>query len=448
MVARLTRLLGPANVELAEDAVQEALVRAVQTWPYQGVPDNAAGWIYKVAHNIAIDIVRRDRTFSSKSDAIVAELLRSGTVSANPAAVDQQIRDDELRMILMCCHPEISADARVALSLKIIGGFSVREIARAFLSDEAAIAQRIVRAKRQIRERQLTLDLPSGADLAHRLDSALDVIYLMFNEGYSAHEGAALVRQDLCVEALRLGRIVAESPLAEPRVHALVALMALQAARFPARVDAGGDLVPLEDQDRSRWDQALIALGFRHFDRSMAGDRVSPFHVQAAIAATHARALSDDAVDWHVIARSVRPVAGDPPLADRRAQPRRCRVAVARRRGRPGGARPAAQRSVAAALPPADVSARATAARRRPPRGGARRVRSRAGVRVLRPGAAASGTQAGLVLTVDHGFPNEPRSLGIREYVIKYSLRISVTSNDCITSSFSVESIERQLVGL
>jgi len=301
VVARLTRLLGPANVELAEDAVQEALVRAVQTWPYQGVPDNAAGWIYKVAHHIAIDIVRRDRTFSAKSDAIVAELLRSGTVSADPAAVDQQIRDDELRMILMCCHPEVSADARVALSLKIIGGFSVREIARAFLSDEAAIAQRIVRAKRQIRERQLTLDLPSGADLAHRLDSALDVIYLMFNEGYSAHEGAALVRQDLCVEALRLGRIVADSPLAEPRVHALVALMALQAARFPARVDAGGDLVPLEEQDRSRWDQALIALGFRHFDRSMAGDRVSPFHVQAAIAATYARALSDDAVDWHVI---------------------------------------------------------------------------------------------------------------------------------------------------
>ena len=301
VVARLTRLLGPANVELAEDAVQEALVRAVQTWPYQGVPDNAAGWIYKVAHHIAIDIVRRDRTFSAKSDAIVAELLRSDTVSADPAAVDQQIRDDELRMILMCCHPEVSADARVALSLKIIGGFSVREIARAFLSDEAAIAQRIVRAKRQIRERQLTLDLPSGADLAHRLDSALDVIYLMFNEGYSAHEGAALVRQDLCVEALRLGRIVADSPLAEPRVHALVALMALQAARFPARVDAGGDLVPLEEQDRSRWDQALIALGFRHFDRSMAGDRVSPFHVQAAIAATYARALSDDAVDWHVI---------------------------------------------------------------------------------------------------------------------------------------------------
>ena len=301
VVARLTRLLGPANVALAEDAVQEALVRAVQTWPYQGVPDNPAGWIYKVAHNLAIDIVRRDRTFSAKSEAIVAELSRSGTAAPDEAAFDEQIHDDELRMIFMCCHPEISPDARVALSLKIIGGFSVREIARAFLSDDAAVAQRIVRAKRQIRERQLTLDLPSGADLSHRLDSVLDVIYLMFNEGYLAHEGAALVRQDLCLEALRLGRIVAASALAEPRVHALVALMALQAARFPARVDALGDLVPLEDQDRSQWDARLMAVGFRHFDQCIAGDRVSPFHVQAAIAATYARAVSYDAVDWRIV---------------------------------------------------------------------------------------------------------------------------------------------------
>ena len=298
VVARLTRLLGPANVELAEDAVQEALVRAVQTWPYQGVPGNPAGWIYKVAHHVAIDRVRRDRTFSAKSDAIVAELSRSGSVA--PEEVEQ-IRDDELRMIFMCCHPEISPDARVALSLKIIGGFSVREIARAFLCDDAAIAQRIVRAKRQIRDRQLTLDLPSDADLAHRLDSALDVVYLMFNEGYSAHAGTALIRQDLCFEALRLGRIIAASRLVQPRVHALVALMALQAARFPARVDALGDLVPLEDQDPHQWDEHLIAIGFQHFERSIVGDHVSPFHVQAAIAATYARARSDAAVDWRIV---------------------------------------------------------------------------------------------------------------------------------------------------
>ena len=301
VVARLTRLLGPANVGLAEDAVQDALVKAFQIWPYQGVPDNPAGWIYQVAHNIAIDVVRRDRTFSAKSDAIVAELTRSGTVPPRDPARDDRVQDDELRMIFMCCHPDIPADARVALSLKIIGGFGVREIARAFLCDEGAVAQRIVRAKRQIRDRQLTLDLPSGDELTCRLDSVLDVIYLMFNEGYSAHEGADLIRQDLSYEALRLGRIVATSPLAQPRVHALVALMALQAARFPARVDSAGDLIPLEEQDRSRWDPQLIALGFHHFDRSMIGDAVSAFHVQAAIAATYARAVSDAALEWRIV---------------------------------------------------------------------------------------------------------------------------------------------------
>ena len=300
IVARLTRLLGPANVGLAEDAVQDALVKAVQTWPYQGVPDNPAGWIYQVAHNSAIDVVRRDRTFSAKSEAIVAELTRSGIVQPEPAR-DDSVQDDELRMIFMCCHPDIPADARVALSLKIIGGFGVREIARAFLCDEAAVAQRIVRAKRRIRERQLTLDLPTGDELTRRLDSVLEVIYLMFNEGYSAHDGAELIKQDLSFEALRLGRIVATSPLAQPRAHALVALMALQAARFPARVDSVGDLILLEDQDRSRWDGRLIALGFHHFDRSMSGHEVSAFHAQAAIAATHARAFSDAALEWPIV---------------------------------------------------------------------------------------------------------------------------------------------------
>jgi RNA polymerase sigma-70 factor (ECF subfamily) len=334
VVARLTRLLGPANVGLAEDAVQDALVRAVQTWPYQGVPDNPAGWIYKVAHNIAIDAVRRDRTFSAKRDAIVAELTRSGTAPLPDAAADDHVQDDELRMIFMCCHPNVPADARVALSLKIIGGFGVREIARAFLCDEAAIAQRIVRAKRLIRERQLTLDLPSGPDLSGRLDSVLDVIYLMFNEGYSAHDGADLVRQDLSLEALRLGRIVAASTLSQPRAHALVALMALQAARFPARVDSLGDLILLEDQDRSRWDARLIALGFHHFDLSMSGDEVSAFHAQAAIAATHARALSDPLVEWTIVLElfdQLQAIAPTPIVALNRA------VAVARVHGAAAG---------------------------------------------------------------------------------------------------------------
>jgi RNA polymerase sigma-70 factor, ECF subfamily len=299
MVARLTRLLGPAHVGLAEETVQEAMLRALQTWPYQGIPENPAGWLFRVAYNVAIDAVRRNRTFGQKTDALVAELTQSAIVA--PTEVGDQVDDAELRMIFMCCHPEIARDASVALSLKTIGGFSVAEIARAFLADEAAIAQRLVRAKRQIRDRRLTLDLPQGSELRQRLDSVLEVLYFMFNEGYATHHGAELIRQDLCFEALRLGRLVAGSPMAAPRVHALVALMALQAARLPARVAASGDLILLDDQDRSRWDERLIALGFQHFDSAIGGDEVSEYHVQAAIAATHARAQGPLSVDWPLI---------------------------------------------------------------------------------------------------------------------------------------------------
>jgi RNA polymerase sigma-70 factor (ECF subfamily) len=301
VVARLTRLLGPANVALAEEAVQEAMVRALQTWPYQGAPDNPAGWLFRVAHNIAIDGVRRTRLFGDKADAIVSELTRSAAGVPTDPDLEAQLQDDELRMIFMCCHPELSREASVALSLKTVGGFSVREIARAFLSDEAAVAQRLVRAKRQVRERRLSLDMPSGSALAPRLDAVLEVLYFMFNEGYAAQAGEDLIRQDLCLEALRLARLVASSSIVTPRVHALVALMALQAARFAARTDEAGDLVLLADQDRGRWDERLIAIGFHHFDRSMAGDEVSEYHVQAAIAATHARAHEGSSVDWPLI---------------------------------------------------------------------------------------------------------------------------------------------------
>jgi len=301
MVAHLARLFGPSHLDLAEETVQEAMLRALQTWPYQGVPENAAAWLFRVAHNIAIDAVRRNRLLGEKTDAIVSELTHSAAAVPDDPGLEEQLRDDELRMIFMCCHPEISRDASVALSLKTAGGFSVREIARAFLADDAAVAQRLVRAKRQIRDRRLTLDMPLGPELKRRLDSVLDVIYFMFNEGYAAHEGESLIRQELCLEALRLGRLVASSSIAEPRVHALTALMALQAARLPARVDDAGDLILLEYQDRGRWDQQLIALGFHHFDRSIAGEDVSEYHVQAAIAATHARAADPQSVDWPLI---------------------------------------------------------------------------------------------------------------------------------------------------
>ncbi len=301
MVAHLARLLGPAHLDLAEEMVQQAMLRALQSWQYHGVPENAAAWLFRVAHNAAIDAVRRDKSLSDKTDVIVAELSRSANTTPGDPGLEEQLRDDELRMIFMCCHPKFSRDASVALSLKTVGGFSVREIARAFLADEAAVAQRLVRAKRQIRESGLTLDLPSAADLGQRLDAVLEVVYFMFNEGYTAHEGEDLIRQDLCMEALRLGRLIAASSISAPRVDALVALMAFQAARLPARVDQAGDLVLLERQDRGRWNQGLIHFGFYHFDRSIAGDEVSVYHAQAAIAATHARAAGPDSVEWPVI---------------------------------------------------------------------------------------------------------------------------------------------------
>jgi len=331
VVAHLARVLGPARLDLAEESMQEAMLRALQTWPYQGIPENPGAWLFRVAHNAAIDTLRRGRFLEQKNAVVLAELKRATSIASGDPSFEEQLRDDELRMIFMCCHPEIARDARVALSLKTVGGFSVREIASAFLADDAAIAQRLVRAKRQLRDQRVTLDLPGAAELDQRLDSALETIYFIFNEGYAAHEGEALIRRDLCFEALRLGRLLAASSIATPRVDALVAVMALQAARLPARIDEAGDLILLEDQDRARWDQRLIALGFHHFDRSIAGDQVSEYHVQAAIAAVYTRAADLRSIDWPTILElydQLLAISGDSPIvALNRA------VAVAKVRG-------------------------------------------------------------------------------------------------------------------
>jgi RNA polymerase sigma-70 factor (ECF subfamily) len=305
MVAWLTRVFGPAHLELAEEVVQDALVKALQQWPFSGVPDNPAGWLFRVARNGALDVLRRDASFRGRSSEIAAELLRSAEhLTRDDGGLSDVLRDDELRMVFLCCHPAIAPDARVALSLKTVGGFSVREIARAFLAAETTIAQRLVRAKRQLRDTQATFDLPSGGHLAERLDSVLEVVYLLFNEGYAAHDGNDLIRIDLCREALRLARIVADSPVTGvPAAHALTALIALQAARLPARVDASGEMVLLEDQDRALWDPRLIALGFSHLGRSAEGNEMTTYHVQAAIAAVHAGAADPDATRWDVILR-------------------------------------------------------------------------------------------------------------------------------------------------
>jgi RNA polymerase sigma-70 factor (ECF subfamily) len=330
ITAHLTRLLGSARLDLAEEIVQEAMLRALQTWPYQGVPENPPAWLFRTARNAAMDVVRHESMVERKQTSIKAQM------NWDPGPLDDELlgdglRDDELRMIFMCCHPEIPRDSSVALSLKTAGGFSVREIARAFLTEEPTIAQRLVRAKRQIRERGLTFDLPRGAELKQRLTAVLEVLYFIFNEGYTAHEGEDLVRRDLCFEALRLACLIASSSSAEPRVHALVSVMAFQSARLPARVDALGDLVLLEDQDHTLWDRELVDLGFHHFDLSMRGDEVSEYHVQAAIASIHVQAINAQGPrDWPAILSlydQLWEMNGSPVVALNRA------VAVAKVRG-------------------------------------------------------------------------------------------------------------------
>jgi RNA polymerase sigma-70 factor, ECF subfamily len=271
IVAWLTGLLGSTYLQLAEDAAQEAMLRAAQTWPFEGIPQKPEAWLFRCAHNYAISSVRRSAVFSSKADALVV-VLETAT------------------------QPILDLD--IELSLKLVGGFSKEEIARIFFSEPSTIAQRLVRAKRLIRDQKLALTMPSKGQLKQRLNSVLQVIYLMFSGGYAAHAGEDLTRVDVCQEALRLGRLVASSSMGAPRVDALVALMALQAARLPARMDAAGDLVLLEEQDRKLWDENMIALGFSYFDRSIAGDDISEWHIQAAIAATYASAACSAEINW------------------------------------------------------------------------------------------------------------------------------------------------------
>ena len=294
MVARLARWLGAARLDLAEEAVQDALLRALATWPFRGVPAEPRGWLFQVARNRAVDLLRREASLRGKLDGY------DGGLEESPAAA--ALGDDELAMMFMCCHPSLPPAARVALTLKTVGGFSVDEIAAAFLAESDAIAQRLVRAKRQIREQAIAIEIPAADELGRRLDSVLDVLYLLFNEGYSAHGGPNLTRAELCGEAIRLAEILAGNPATDqPAVHALLALMLLQASRLPARVDLAGDILLLAEQDRGAWDQELIGRGLRHLDRAASGPTITAYHVEAAIAAAHAVAVNDAATDWGYI---------------------------------------------------------------------------------------------------------------------------------------------------
>ncbi len=302
LVSVLTRTFGIDRLQLAEDVVQEALAKAMQTWPYYGIPDNPAAWITRTAKNLAVDIIRREKNFREKEPAIAATAGRWTSQpgdAADSVYFDDEIGDNRLRMMFACCHPLIPQDARVALALKTLCGFNTAEIARAFLTTEAAVAKRLTRARQRIREARIPYEIPTGDAALVRLESVEQTLYLLYNEGYKASTGENLIREDLCSEAIGLATLLVEHPVGnQPRTHGLLALMWLNAARLPARVDAEGHILRLNEQDRSRWDRAMIAQGMMHLARSAAGNELSEYHLQAGISACHCAAPNYAATDW------------------------------------------------------------------------------------------------------------------------------------------------------
>ena len=301
LIAGLTRMV--RDVGVAEDLAQEALVVALEQWPKTGVPDNPGAWLMATAKHRGIDLLRRRTLLDRKHEELGREVaVREMRVPDLASALDDHVGDDLLRLVFISCHPVLSTEARVALTLRLLGGLSTDEIARAFLVSEPTIAQRIVRAKKTLADKQVPFETPSRADLAARLSSVLEVIYLVFNEGYAATAGDDWLRPALCEEALRLGRIVAELMPDEPEVHGLVALMEIQASRSKARVGPSGEPVLLFDQNRAHWDQLLIRRGLAALERAeQLGQARGPYALQAAIAACHARARMPDETDWRRI---------------------------------------------------------------------------------------------------------------------------------------------------
>jgi len=300
LVAALTRALGPDRLDLAETAVQEAFLRALRVWPLRGVPDRPDAWLYRTARNFALDVARREARFRDREDGIAAELVPP------PAGDDTrfagELVDDRLRLMFLCCHPALSRPSRVTLTLKVAAGFGTAEIARAFRTTESTVAQRIVRAKRTLRERGAPFELPAGAELAGRMDAVLDVLYLVFSEGYRPGSGDEDARRDLAAEAVRLVQLIRRHPAGRlPHVEALLALMLFQSSRLAARTDADGALLPIEEQDRARWDRRAIDEAVRALARSARGGRLSEYHLLAGISACHALAPDPAATDWERI---------------------------------------------------------------------------------------------------------------------------------------------------
>ncbi|GAB4236534.1 MAG: sigma-70 family RNA polymerase sigma factor [Ekhidna sp.] len=292
-VSHLTSRFGSIHLELAEDSVQEALIKAMQTWPYAQVPDNPTGWILRVAGNKMIDHLRREQK-NTKSDHLPEH------AEDPPATISlEAINDDLLRMLFACCHPSLSSEYQIILTLKILGGLSVREISSALLKKEETVAKAYTRAKKKFKVEEIKLQLPPAHEIENRLEIVLKIIYLLFNEGYKSAEGEHLIRHELCQEAVRLNKVLVDSEIGNtPSATALMALMHFHSARFQARTDQDGNIITLEKQDRSLWDQTLIRQGLDYLEKAYTTDEINEYTVQAAISATHCRAPSFDQTDW------------------------------------------------------------------------------------------------------------------------------------------------------
>lgn len=305
MVSILTRIFGPENIDLAEDVVHDSFVEAIMHWTYQGIPENPSAWLFKVAKNKAINIINREK-FKTRHVSEVADYLESERIPdpmSHLTFSDEEILDDQLRMMFACCHPSISIDSQVALTLKTLCGFSIPEIAKAFLTDKENINKRLVRARQKIRSAKIPLEVPCGMDMERRLSSVLETIYFMFNEGYNASTGEDLLRFDLVEEAIRLAELILSHPAFKDKsnVHALLALMQLNASRFKARQDNEGNILTLEKQDHSLWDYALMEKGFINLEKAMMNNQVSSYHLLAGISAYHCSAANYESTDWKSI---------------------------------------------------------------------------------------------------------------------------------------------------
>jgi RNA polymerase sigma factor (sigma-70 family) len=304
LVAILTRRFGPEHLHLAEDVVQDALGKAMQTWPFTGVPANPTAWILSTARNRALDETRRNRIWQGKQQKLIPLIddCVDSALHTDAPHFEDEIEDSILRMMFVCCHPKLAADAQVALTLKVICGFGEREIAAAFLASESAVAKRLTRARQFLRDERITTDLPKASEVAPRVAAVQQALYLLFNEGYKASEGPTLLREDLCEEAIRLSLLLVAQPFAtRHETHALLALMYFNTARQPARTNGLGTLLTLARQDRSRWDKGRIQKGMVHLEASAGGPTVSRYHLEAGIAACHTLAATDADTDWRRI---------------------------------------------------------------------------------------------------------------------------------------------------